>query len=127
MSLFAEWTSDDWLFVGVAAGLYWMLAILISNSKVMKDHGITTWGPVIFVRTVRGMNLLEWLARPKRLWRMVASAGVPLVVLSMTYFLVLLLLMSYLMIRSPPVPSSYNAPRNLLLIPGVNQYIPFVW
>jgi membrane-associated protease RseP (regulator of RpoE activity) len=127
LSLFAEWTPDDWLFIGVAAGLYWMLTILISNSKLMKDHGITTWGPVIFVRTVRGLRLLDRLARPKRLWRMVATAGVPLVVLSMTYFLVLLLLMSYLMIRSPPVPSSYNAPRNILLIPGVNQYIPFAW
>ena len=127
MSLLADWTPDDWLFIGVAAGLYWMLTILISNSKLMKDHGITTWGPVIFVRTVRGMNLLEWLARPKRMWRIVASAGVPLVVLSMICFLALLLLMSYNMIRSPPVPSSYNAPRNILLIPGVNQYIPFVW
>ena len=127
MSLFADWTPDDWLFMGVAAGLYWMLTILISNSKLMKDHGITTWGPVIFVRTVRGMNLLEWLARPKRMWRIVASAGVPLVVLSMIGFLALLLLMSYAMIRSPPVPSSYNAPRNILLIPGLNQYIPFAW
>lgn len=127
MSLFAEWTPDDWLFMGVAAGLYWMLTILISNSKFMKDHGITTWGPVIFVRTVRGLSLLDTLGRPKRLWRMVASAGVPLVVLSMTSFLVLLLLMSYSMIRSPPVPSSYNEPRNILLIPGVNQYIPVIW
>lgn len=127
MSLFAEWTPDDWLFIGVAAGLYWMLTILISNSKVMKDHGITTWWIVIFLRTVRGLNLLDWLARPKRLWRIVASAGIPLVVLSMACFLALLLLMSYSMIRSPPAPSSYNAPRNILLIPGINQFIPFVW
>lgn len=25
------------------------------------------------------------------------------------------------------MPSSYNAPRNILLIPGLNEYIPFVW
>lgn len=127
MSFFAEWMPDDWLFIVIAVGLYWMLAILIGNSKFMKDRNITTWGPVIFVRTTRGLKLLEKLGHPKRMWRVIASAGVPLVVLSMIYFLAILLLMSYLMIRSPPEPSSYNAPRNLLLIPGVNQYIPFVW
>jgi membrane-associated protease RseP (regulator of RpoE activity) len=127
LSFFVEWTSDDWLFIGAAAGLYWMLAILIGSNKFMNEHGITSWGPAIFVRTTRGLNLLDRLGYPKRLWRIVASAGVPLVIFSMIYFLALVLLMSYLVIRSPPEPSSYNAPRNILLIPGINQYIPFVW
>ncbi|HNZ05765.1 MAG TPA: site-2 protease family protein, partial [Methanothrix soehngenii] len=45
----------------------------------------------------------------------------------MATFLILVLLMTYLMILSPPEPSSYNAPRNILLIPGLNEYIPFLW
>jgi membrane-associated protease RseP (regulator of RpoE activity) len=45
----------------------------------------------------------------------------------MGYFLALVLLMTYLMIQAPPQPSSYNAPRNILLIPGLNEYVPFVW
>ena len=81
----------------------------------------------MFFRTTRGLNLLDSLARPKRFWRIVASAGIPLVVLSMTYFLMLVLSMTYYMIQEPPQPSSYNAPRNILLIPGLNEYIPFVW
>jgi membrane-associated protease RseP (regulator of RpoE activity) len=125
LSIFWELTSD-WLLLAAAAGLYWMLAILIGNSKSMKERGITAWGPVIFLRTSRGINLLERLGRPKRLWRAAASAGVPLVILSMIYFLALVLLMGYLIIRSPPEPSSYNAPRNILLIPGVNQFIPLI-
>ena len=103
-----------------------MLAILIGNSQFMKERGLTAWGPVIFWRTSRGQNLLDTLARPKTLWRIVASAGVPLVVISMAYFLALVLLMGYLMISSPPQPSSYNAPRNILLIPGINQFIPLI-
>jgi membrane-associated protease RseP (regulator of RpoE activity) len=103
-----------------------MLAILIANSQFMKDRGLTAWGPVIFWRTSRGQNLLDRLGRPKRLWRIVASAGVPLVILSMAYFLALVLLMGYLMVSSPPEPSSYNAPRNILLIPGINQFIPLI-
>jgi membrane-associated protease RseP (regulator of RpoE activity) len=45
----------------------------------------------------------------------------------MAGFLMMVLLMAYLMIQEPPQPSSYNAPRNILLIPGLNEYIPFVW
>ena len=56
-----------------------------------------------------------------------ATAGVPLVILCMIYFLMLVLIMTYLIIQEPPLPSSYNAPRNILLIPGLNEYIPFVW
>lgn len=81
----------------------------------------------IFLRTTRGLKLLDRLSRPKWLWRALISLGIPLVVLSMTYFLILVLLMTYFMIVSPPEPSSYNAPRNLLLIPGLNEYIPFFW
>lgn len=124
-------TTDDWILIAACAiGLYSIILWPIKNSENWKRRGITTWGPIpvaIFIRTKRGLDLLDRLSRPKTLWRVIATAGVPLVVLSMGYFLMLVLLMAYLMIKSPPEPSSYNAPRNILLIPGVNQYIPFVW
>lgn len=121
----------DWVLIAACAiGIYSIILLPIKNSERWKQRGITTWGPIpiaIFIRTKRGLALLDRLARPKTLWRIIATAGVPIVVLSMGYFLMLVLLMAYLMIKSPPEPSSYNAPRNILLIPGVNQYIPFVW
>ncbi len=118
------------LVAACAIGIYSILLLPIKNSERWKQRGITTWGPIpiaIFIRTKRGLALLDILGKPKMLWRIIATAGVPIVVLSMAYFLTLVLLMAYLMIKSPPEPSSYNAPRNILLIPGVNQYIPFVW
>jgi len=116
-----------WILLAGVVGLYWLLALLIKNSSFMKRHNITTWGPVIFLRTTRGIDLLNKLAGPKTFWRALATAGIPLVILAMAWFLALILLMTYVMIRSPPEPSSYNTPRNLLLIPGLNEYIPFVW
>jgi membrane-associated protease RseP (regulator of RpoE activity) len=121
----------DWLLIAACAvGLYSIILLPLRNSERWRARGITTWGPIplaIFIRTKRGLGLLDRLAGRKMFWRIMASAGVPLVLLSMGYFLMLVLLLAYLMIRSPPEPSSYNAPRNILLIPGVNQYIPFVW
>lgn len=121
----------DWLLIAAALlGLYSIVLMPLRDSETWKQRGVTVWGPVpiaLFLRTTRGLNLLDRLSRPKRFWRFVASAGVPLVVLSMSYFLILVLLMAYIMIQEPPLPSSYNAPRNILLIPGLNEYIPFVW
>lgn len=124
-------TLIDWMLVAVVAmGLYSLVMLTMRDSEAWKKRGFTTWGPIpllIFMRTTRGLDLLDRLGRPKGFWRVLASAGVPLVVLSMCYFLAILLLMAYLMIQEPPAPSSYNAPRNILLIPGLNEYIPFVW
>jgi len=121
----------DWLLIVAALlGLYSILLMPLRDSKRWKELGVTVWGPVpiaVFIRTTKGLGLLDRLSRPRRLWRILASAGVPLVVLSMSYFLILVLLMAYIMIQEPPQPSSYNAPRNILLIPGLNEYIPFVW
>jgi membrane-associated protease RseP (regulator of RpoE activity) len=123
----------DWLLIAAALiGLYSILLLPLKDSEKWKSRGISVGSlfgiPLaIFLRTTRGLNLLDNLARPKRFWRIVASAGIPLVVLSMTYFLMLVLAMTYFMIQEPPMPSSYNAPRNILLIPGLNEYIPFVW
>ena len=125
---FANWM----LILVVAAGLFAILLYPVRHSESWKLRGITTWGwgPAslgVFLRTTRGLNLLDWLGRPKTFWRIVASAGIPLVILCMAGFLIMVLLMAYLMIQEPPQPSSYNAPRNILLIPGLNEYIPFVW
>ncbi len=133
MSLQFQLEFVDWLLIaGALIGLYSILLLPLKDSEKWKSRGISVGSlfgiPLaIFLRTTRGLNLLDNLARPKSLWRMVASAGIPLVVLSMTYFLMLVLAMTYYMIQEPPMPSSYNAPRNILLIPGLNEYIPFVW
>jgi membrane-associated protease RseP (regulator of RpoE activity) len=128
-----ELETVDWLLIAAALlGLYALLLLPLKDSEEWKSRGISVGSILgiplaIFFRTTRGLDLLDRLARPKLFWRAVASAGIPLVVLSMAYFLLLVLLMTFLMIQEPPEPSSYNEPRNILLIPGLNEYIPFIW
>lgn len=133
MDLQLQLDSADWMLIAAALiGLYSILIMPIKDSEKWKSRGVTVGSVLgiplaLFFRTARGLGLLDKLARPKSFWRLVASAGIPLVVLSMIYFLFLVLAMTYYMIQEPPEPSSYNAPRNILLIPGLNEYIPFVW
>lgn len=120
--------SGDWMLItAVVVSLSYLIGSSINRSQTLKNMNITAWGPVIMLRTTVGLGLLDRLASKKQLWRFVAFAGVPLVVAGMLYIFLLLLLMNYVMIRFTPEPSSYTAPRNILLIPGVNQFIPLVW
>jgi membrane-associated protease RseP (regulator of RpoE activity) len=131
MDLSFQFSFVDWILIAaIALGLASLFLMPLHDSEKWKKRGITTWGPVpliIFFRSTRGLGLLDGLSWPKKFWRFIATAGVPLVVLSMAYFFAVLLLMTFVMIREPPEPSSYNAPRNILLIPGLNEYVPFVW
>ena len=133
MSFELQLEITDWMLIATALiGLYSIILLPLRDSEAWRKRGVTVGGIsgiplLIFLRTTRGLNLLDRLSRPRGFWRVVVSMGIPLVVLSMAYFLILVLLMTYLMILSPPEPSSYNAPRNILLIPGLNEYIPFFW
>jgi len=123
----------DWMLIAAALiGLYSILLLPLRDSEAWRKRGVTVGGRsgiplLIFLRTTKGLKLLDQLSRPKWIWRTAVTIGIPLVILSMATFLILVLLMTYLMILSPPEPSSYNAPRNILLIPGLNEYIPFLW
>ena len=121
-------TLFDWLLIGILAlNLHWFLAIKLSRLKSLKGINLGHWGPVIMIKTTRWLSLIDRLSRPRRFWRGAITAGIPLVVLGMLSFLALFLLLTFSVMRTPPEPSVYTAPRNVLLIPGLNQFIPLWW
>ncbi|MDF0589935.1 site-2 protease family protein [Candidatus Methanocrinis natronophilus] len=123
-----ELTLFDWLLIAILAlNLHWLLAIKLGRLKSLKGLNLGNWGPVIMIRTTRWLPLIDRLSRPKRFWRGTITAGIPLVVLGMFSFLALFLIMTFAVLRTPPEPSVYTAPRNVLLIPGLNQFIPLWW
>jgi len=104
--------------------LYWLVVEYLRDSGVLSRYNITAYGPILMIRTVRGQGLLEALAQPRRAWRVYAEAGVPLMVLGMLVMTGLLLFFDLLLMTSPPKPTIVHEPRNILLIPGINQFIP---
>lgn len=128
MSLNMELTLYDWFLIAILAlNLHWILAKRLSRIQSLRGLSLGNWGPVIMIRTTRWLSLIDRLSRPRRLWKLSITAGIPLVVLGMFSFLAFFLLMTFAVMRSPPEPSVYTAPRNVLLIPGINQFIPLWW
>ncbi|MFI5384242.1 MAG: site-2 protease family protein [Methanosarcina thermophila] len=114
--------------------LYWFLVSVLDRKGILEKYNISTVGPlpILMIRTTRGLKFLDVLARPKLYWRSFANLGILLMFAGMiAMFLVIALsdlaLYTSFLNGNVPEPGKYNAPRNILLIPGVNEFIPFTW
>jgi membrane-associated protease RseP (regulator of RpoE activity) len=114
--------------------LYWLLISILDKKGILEKHNISTFGPlpILMIRTTKGLKLLDILARPKFYWRIFANLGIILMFAGMiAMFLVIALsdiaLYTSFLDKNVPEPGRYNAARNIFLIPGVNEFIPFTW
>jgi membrane-associated protease RseP (regulator of RpoE activity) len=116
-----------WLIVIIGFALWWSAVAYLKKAGILEKFNYSSWGPLLICRTLRGQNLLDLLARPKMFWKTVIMLCIPLVVLSMLLMLLMILSVDIMMLIDTPEPGPANAPQNILAIPGVNEYIPFVW
>ncbi len=109
--------------------LYWLIVIFLDKRGTLNKYNITTYGPILMIRTQRGQGLLDRLAVHKRFWRAMANIGLPAMLAGMAVMFLMVLFIDYAMFMSfqthtVPPPGKFNEPRNIFLIPGVNEYIP---
>lgn len=107
--------------------LYWLIVILLDRKGILERYNISTAGPVLMIRTKRGERLLERLSRgtwKERFWRVYATIGTGLVLIAMIFMFILVIYGAYSTFILQPEPTTINEPRNWLLIPGLNQFIP---
>ncbi|RZN37671.1 MAG: PDZ domain-containing protein [Methanosarcinales archaeon] len=112
--------------------VYWLIIAILNKQGILERYNITAFGPILMIRTRRGQRLLSVLARPRRFWKLLANIGIPVMLVGMFIMFVLVIMTDYAMLQSifnstMPPPGKYNAPQNIFLIPGVNEYIPLVW
>ncbi|WP_128476624.1 site-2 protease family protein [Halorussus pelagicus] len=110
-----------WVVVGVA--LYW-LGVLLLGSKGLLPSYIGTQGPILTIHTQRGKKFLDWLATPKRLWRAWGNFGLGIALVVMLGSFLLLVVQAVVIVRNPPPATAATEPQNVLVIPGVNQFLP---
>lgn len=111
----------------IAFILYWGVVEILRQKGVLERHEITAYGPVLFIRTKKGLNLLERVSRANKFWYIYANVGLPAVFSGMAFMFTLILVADYIMLTSPPKPSELTSPRAALLLPGLNPFIPAVW
>ncbi|HJK09667.1 MAG TPA: site-2 protease family protein [Methanocorpusculum sp.] len=80
-------------------------------------------GPCLMVRTSR-TGIFDVLARFRRTFLVYGTLGVVVVVACSVLMTVMIIVTAYLTMLIQPDPSPIIQPQNLLLIPGVNDFVP---
>ncbi len=108
------------VLVGIV--LYTAIALAL-KARGYVPESVSLTGPVTTIRTQRGRALLNRLARRERFWRAWGNVGVgiALVVMVLAGFVVALTIVAVI---NQPEAQAVENPQNVLVIPGVNDFLP---
>jgi len=107
--------------------LYWVSIEILKKKGILERRNITTIGPILMIRSTKVLNLLDKFSRPKKFWKITSTIGIFVTFIGMFFMLSLIILMDIVLLTSPPEPSALTHPRNIFLIPGINEFIPLIW
>jgi membrane-associated protease RseP (regulator of RpoE activity) len=102
--------------------LYTVVAMALQSRGILPDS-VRLSGPITTIHTKRGKVFLDRLARPKRLWRAWGNFGIGIVLVVMFGVFFAVLFAGYRSLTNPQ-PSAVTEPQNVLVIPGVNEFLP---
>jgi membrane-associated protease RseP (regulator of RpoE activity) len=113
----------EWLPVLIAAiALYAVIALIIRQKGYFSEH-IMFYGPIMAIKTMK-VGFFDRFRRYSTFLRAYATFGVLMViVISVVMTLLLILSLTYTFAVRPE-PTGIYAPQNILLIPGLNEYVP---
>jgi membrane-associated protease RseP (regulator of RpoE activity) len=116
----------DWiLLIILLVAAYAVIAFTIHRKKLWQDH-ITFYGPLMAIKTER-VGFFDRAIPLSTFLRLYGTLGVVMVVLvSVLMTLMLIISIQHIVIQRPPLTMA-NDPKNVLAIPGVNDFIPFTF
>lgn len=116
----------DWiLLIILLVAAYAIIAFYIHRKKLWQEH-ITFYGPLMAVKTDR-VGFFDRAIPYTAFLRVYGTLGVAIVILvSVLMTAMLLFSVQNIMVQHPPLTMANN-PKNILAIPGVNDFIPFTF
>ncbi len=102
--------------------LYAVIAYYIHSRKLWADH-ITFYGPIMAIKTSR-VGFFDKFASFRRFFRFYGSAGVIAVIIVSILITVMLFISVRYTLLVQPEPTGIYKPQNILLLPGINEYVP---
>lgn len=116
----------NWLLLIVLLiAAYALIAFYIHREKLWPDH-ITFYGPLIALKTDR-VGFFDRAIPYSGFLRIYGTLGVVMVVIVSVLMTVMLLISVQHIVVQRPTLTMANDPKNVLAIPGVNDFIPFTF
>ena len=126
----SDWMNVPWLDARVLliALVLWIILLKVWEGKGTLDkwNASRALGFILMIRTHKGQNALDRLAKPKAAWRAYGELSLWVCRFAMGLVLLLVLMTFVVSIISPPQRAPPSA-SELVAIPGLNPVIPLGW
>ena len=101
---------------------YAAIAYYIHSRKLWEDH-ITFYGPILAIKTNR-VGFFDKFATFRTFFRIYGTTGVIAVIIVSVFITLMLFISVRYTLLVQPEPTGIYKPQNILLIPGLNEYVP---
>jgi len=101
---------------------YATIAYYIHSRKLWEDH-ITFYGPILAIKTNR-VGFFDKFAAFRTFFRIYGTTGVIVVIIVSVFITFMLFLSVRYTLLVQPEPTGIYKPQNILLLPGINEYVP---
>ena len=117
----------DWRIIPLLILVWYFLLKRWERAGVLDRWNATrVFGFVLMVRTKKGLDVLEKMAKPRRFWRIYGEVSLWVCTFAMFMVALVVLLAFVSAILSPPRVDPPSA-SELVAIPGINPVIPLWW
>ena len=113
----------DWILLIIfLIAAYASIAYYIHSRKLWEDH-ITFYGPIMAIKTNR-IGFFDKFSGFRTFFRIYGTAGVVAVIIISVFITVMLFISVRYTLLVQPEPTGIYKPQNILLLPGINEYVP---
>lgn len=113
----------DTLWLALGGLLFYWLVVTVAQQRGWLPEQVKAQGPITTIHTQYGKVLLDRLSRPKRFWRAWGNFGVGVTLVVIVGVFVSVIFSGIVAVLNPQ-PTAVNEPQNVLVIPGVNDFLP---
>ena len=110
-----------WVLVGIV--LYTIIAMSLSARGYLPES-MKVSGPLLTIHTRRGRDFLDRLSRHERFWRAWGNLGVGIALVVMVIAGLVVAIAVPAILAQPDGAGTLDSPQNVLVIPGVNEFLP---
>jgi len=117
------YTPMNWILLLLfLVSIYAVVAYYIKSKKLFPDH-VIFYGPIMAIKTSR-VGFFDRFGTIRMFLRLYGTFGVLMVVLVSVFITAMLVISVRYTLILQPEPTGIYKPQNILLLPGINEYVP---
>lgn len=115
--------TPPWVLYIIALIFTYIVISAIIKKRNLFPHHIVFYGPIMGIKT-ESVGFFDYFQRFSRIFQVYGTLGVAMTILVSIGMVAMLILSLDVLLAIQPAPTDLHKPQNLLLIPGLNEFVP---